>query len=127
MNLVKHGLTPHGIAALKAWATRRAKHGARGLSAEGLQRVRESVKRTHATMTARRLCKRGHRYPIGRRECRACRQINEGRKRWARRVLRPRLAKLKSAMLNAHPDKGGSMGRFHLARQRYLSALKKAA
>lgn len=129
-----HGLREHG--ATIQWATRRETFGPSGMRDEVVAKRAKQMRAINQRKRQLRTCRRGHRWTVentvtypskpGVRYCRACQQVREGRRRWVASVERPRLASLKQAMLDAHPDRGGTSLKFMDARRRYLRALKVA-
>lgn len=138
--LVKAGMSNKQIGMQKWWADARRKHGDKGYSAEEieLRRQRGRVIGRLATPSLRTHCKkRGH--PLtagnvvvqgGKRLCRACREIRQrGRPAWLDvkgvRVsieahdayFLARWKALRSVMVAAHPDKGGTSRKFRKAKQ----------
>lgn len=124
-DLVKHGTSRQGIALLKGWATRRAKYGDNGLSAHAqatYPRIEKGIKyKTH--------CKRGHKLSpenLTHGRCTACFRIRAGRATWDA-LQRQKAARLRAAMIAAHPDKGGSAARFIRAKAKLDAFLRRAA
>lgn len=131
---------------VRQWATRRAKHGASGLTdtervtrAENMRRV--AVRQNGSVHQTRKThCPHGHRYSganliiekDGSRKCRACVNARRrGRPSWidvqgarvslvARdRFYRTRERRLRKALIAAHADHGGSSAKFRIARCKY--------
>jgi late competence protein required for DNA uptake (superfamily II DNA/RNA helicase) len=103
--LVPYGLGVHQYAAIRGWALRRERYGKSGGST-GRPRRGRHCQRGH-TMTAENSVQRTDGYVA----CRACMTLSEHRSR-RRRSLRTRV-------VAAHPDRGGSASRFVRALKRY--------
>lgn len=129
-------LVPHGVSR-RAYAAkvRRLKGTTPAQRATAQQRAAECLTRRRQRFA--KTCGRGHRWTAENtyhsvrktgpqagqyvRICKACQQMAEGQRRW-RRVVVAKLDRLRVAMLNAHPDRGGSSAQFLKARRQYLAA-----
>jgi hypothetical protein len=109
----------------QAWAVRKQKWPS-GISSEALARART---RRRLDSKLARTCRRGHRWTGantiiragGSRLCRACLTLRSHRARWTKHHRR-KIEALRQAMLDAHPDKGGTAARFREARRRWVKA-----
>jgi hypothetical protein len=130
--LILAGDSPRAAATRALMARQRDRYGPKGFSPETLQRIADATRRRpHPRATH---CLRGHKYtlantyrgPDRKQRCRACRQVEQHRRRWTAHQAK-KLAALKTAMLRAHPDVGGSHIGFIVARRRYLAALARSS
>jgi len=130
--LILAGDSPHAAGARAMWARRREQYGPNGLTAEGAATLRKNgawLPHDRATH-----CVRGHKYTVantarakdGKQRCRACQTLRRHRRRWAA-LQAGKLARLKAAMVRAHPDRGGTPFAFIHARRRYLAALQRVS
>ena len=128
--LIRLGDSPHAAGARAMWARRRTQYGPNGLTAEGAAALRKNgAWLPHGRATH---CIRGHKYTVantaragdGKQRCRACQTLRRHRRRWADHQA-GKLARLKAAMLRAHPDRGGTHLAFIHARRRYLASLSR--
>lgn len=140
--LVPAGLSVMQVAAYRAWATKRARYGGRGVTAETSAKYRENMRRQLAKghyLQRRTHCKYGHPWTAantkvrrdGSRACRTCLGMrHRGRPSWVTvdgcrisivahdRFFFRRLAALRAALIASHPDKGGTSARFIAAQRR---------
>jgi hypothetical protein len=122
---VPAGLT-RGQASMIAARARRGKAWTnKPVSAATLANLKRATKKS--------TCRRGHRFTAentyhskhGWRGCKACSRLKYGRKVW-RGLMAKKIERARQAMLNAHPDRGGTSAKFREARLRWLT-LKRAA
>ena len=127
VGLAPYGKTPHQVGALAMWARRRDVYGPSGFSPSGLHQMRlNKVAADLATAKRARSkrCHLGHLYASGtlrHNRCNSCQRLRYHAKRIAA-IETQRLASLKTAMVQAHPDRGGSTVKFLKARALYMRA-----
>lgn len=122
MNLVPHGLTPHQYGGIRTWAKRRDKFGPTGFTPEGLREMtRHLIGQNDRRKKSlhRRRCVRGHRYddPVKRR-CNACARLRYHQEK-ATAVKAAARARARRALVEAHPDHGGSKSAWAHALRQY--------
>lgn len=138
--LVRHGLRPRGIGAVRMWGRLREVYGPSGCRPEKAGARRLNIAKAHRVrmMLLRnvRTCGKGHRWTEAntrwstvdprtgkrRRNCRACDAIYNARFMERYRNKRQRQL-LRAAIVSAHPDHGGTLRTFKAA----LTAYRKAA
>jgi hypothetical protein len=119
------------------WAVRRARYGPKGLSPAGREKVAASCRLVAHGLRQRTHCRRGHpfsaantRWVRGQRTCRTCRNLARRlRPSWVAveggrlsivahdQFYRRRRAELRSILIAAHPDKGGTPAKFIQAKR----------
>jgi rubrerythrin len=125
--LIRAGDSRRAAAARAMNARRREQWGPSICSPAGVERKRAANARQRRLRVTH--CVHGHRYTDAntyintqkKRVCRACKTLRYHRARWAA-FQAHKLARLKAAMIRAHPDVGGTTRRFIRARTRYLQA-----